>query len=601
MEKKSSVKEVHKLVQQDYPNLYKKLCIILGDENPFAQFNIGAGIYIWSDTRCDWKQMVMASQVIQENVRTALVKVRQRMSAKLGDKQTELLLTVPDDSYIYYNNDGGDMKVLLTGWGFKKPVIVSTKHQIVNVNTKPTTIAFVFDGEKIPNYQFGLRLANQKRILQTDDNGECNINILCDGKQYSIYDIQNDNKEYILSIIPDQAYYEIDLTKHTTLHLEAMLDGQPMGNENICIQYHGITYNTLTGGDGKASIKIPLYVGEELTANLRDKTESISVKEDDNNIHFVFVSPTPVVETDVVVYVMLDSVVCPNKEVSIDYCSKSYSGITDEKGQFIQHLNVRGGECCVVSVDGYTAQQRELTENATNEFLFEKTTPQPEPPVTIAPKLIVKRVNGDVVMEYPVKVEASDGINNYVTDSKGEVILPEMTENDVMSVIDGKDETHKEMFKISSSQEYYIFTIPDEEPVPEQQLKIMFRDKDVKAIQCENVIFKQEGIRDVIVSLDDNGDVYLPADTFVTGKEISATINGWKEKYSPITFMTEENEYEYLLQEKETKKLWQMIILQILSVLVAIIAAIILWPFMEAVFAGLYEGIYNAPSPGFYR
>ena len=153
--------------------------------------------------------------------------------------------------------------------------------------------------------------------------------------------------------------------------------------------------------------------------------------------------------------------------------------------------------------------------------------------------------------------------------------------------------------ELTCKDQYY--NIPDEEPVPEQQLIIMFRDKDGKAIQCENVIFKQEGIRDVIVSLDDNGDVYLPADTFVTGKEISATINGWKEKYSPITFMTEENEYEYLLQEKETKKLWQMIILQILSVLVAIIAAIILWPFMEAVFAGLYEGIYNAPSPGFYR
>ena len=61
MERKSSVKEVHKVVQKDLSELHKTLSKKLGQENPFAKISIGNGYYLWSDNRCQWNQMVSAN------------------------------------------------------------------------------------------------------------------------------------------------------------------------------------------------------------------------------------------------------------------------------------------------------------------------------------------------------------------------------------------------------------------------------------------------------------------------------------------------------------------------------------------------------------
>ena len=115
MEKKSSIKEIHKLIPQDYPEIYKKISDILGDENPFAKFSIGAGNYIWSDNRRNWHQMIAWSTLKQEAVKEKLVAIRANLNSKFGEKQTDLLLSIPDEGYIYFNDDEGDIKILITG------------------------------------------------------------------------------------------------------------------------------------------------------------------------------------------------------------------------------------------------------------------------------------------------------------------------------------------------------------------------------------------------------------------------------------------------------------------------------------------------------
>lgn len=599
MEKKSSTKEVHKLIQQDYPELYKKLCKILGQENPFAQFRIGAGVFIWSDNQYDWLPMVSATPTTQKRVMEALNSAKQMVLTKLGEKQTELLFTFPDDGYIYYNDEEGEMKVLITGWGFKKPVrLTPTPTTPIDINRKKETyIAFVFDGERIPNYPFGLSLTNQRRKLQTDESGVCNVGNLCAGKSYTIYDIQNNNKEYNIYITPEESYYEIDITRYTTLYVGASLDGAPLANEAVKVLYHGHTYDLVTSSDGTISINIPYYVGANLSATLREKTEALFVEADENHITFDLVSPPPIVETDVVVTVMHDSNPCPGCSVSIKYCSLTYSGVTDEQGQFIQHLQVAEGESCEVSVEEYTSQHRELADSPFNEFKFEKTTPLPPLPTRVTPTIVVQRANGEIVPEYPLSVETSDKTSDYLTDTEGKVILPDMAAGEVITLTDGKDSSHKETYTLASEQDCYIFTIPDEELVPAQQLKLMFRDKDGKPIECEGVIFKQDGIKDITSLLDKNGNMYLPADTFIVDKEITATIKGCKVSYAPIPFKTEEGEYEYLLQEKASKSSWLYLLLQICIILLSIMAVIILWPILEGIFVGTYEGIYGVRYP----
>lgn len=599
MEKKSSIKEVHKLVQQDYPELYKKLSSILGDENPFAKFSIGAGCYIWSDNRYNWHQMIAFSPLKQEIVKEVLLAVRVKLISYFGEKQTELLLSVPDEGYIYFNDDKDDIKVLITGWGFKKPVRVVGKPIIEEIIKKnPVTLSFVYEGKKLPNYQFGLKLSNKARKLHTDTEGLCHMGNLCDGERYTIYDIMHDNKEYYLEIVPGKYHYDIDITEYTKVNISAVSDGNPIVNEPVSLHYHGTLYNSVTDSFGNSEIEIPLYEDEKLQANLREQTKEITIHANKNHIDFIFESTplsSPTVETDILVTALFDSNVYPNKSVRINYDGQEYSGITNDKGQFTQHVRVRADENCEVSVEGYTSQNKRLTDSAVNEFRFEKTTPPPTPPVPnhLSPKLIVKRESGDIVPNYLVTVENSNQSNSYITDLNGKIDLPKVHDGELITVIDGNDSSRVTEYNITEEQEEYIFIIPNEEFFPEKKLKFKFRNKNDKPISCNGITFHQDGHEDTHAVLDENGEVYLSKDTFSADKKITASINGWEDKCNPIPFDLSEDEYEYLFQEKESTNSWSKILLQILAVLVAIVLVTLAWPFIEGLCIGLFNEIYT--------
>ena len=105
MERKSSVNEVHKVVQKDLSELFKTLSKKLGQDNPFAKISIGNGYYLWSDTRCQWNQMVAASDFERSVVQDALIQTKKDIASLIGSNTAEQLFTIPDDSYIYYNDD----------------------------------------------------------------------------------------------------------------------------------------------------------------------------------------------------------------------------------------------------------------------------------------------------------------------------------------------------------------------------------------------------------------------------------------------------------------------------------------------------------------
>ena len=115
MERKSSVKEVYKTIKQDLPELYKTLCNKLGEDNPFAKASLGAGYYVWTDNRYQWHPLSEASSLKQEDISSALFELKNNIAKILGEKTTEALFTTPDDSYIYYNDDSGKTRILITG------------------------------------------------------------------------------------------------------------------------------------------------------------------------------------------------------------------------------------------------------------------------------------------------------------------------------------------------------------------------------------------------------------------------------------------------------------------------------------------------------
>ena len=594
MERKSSVNEVHKIVQKDLPELFKTLSKKLGQDNPFAKISIGNGYYLWSDTRCQWNQMIAASDFERSVVQDALIQTKKEIAFKLGNNTAEQLFTIPDDSYIYYNDDEGEVKILVTGWGFKKPVRVKggPDEGDLKKNT-PVNVSFSCDGEKQPMYEFGVQIPTQVKKFKTDKTGQYHFNNLTQ-KELLLKDFVT-GKDFRLVVEEGREDYDFDVTIYTTLHVKATVDANPVIGETVSIQYCGKNYETSTDAKGSAVIKLPLHDNEQVIATLRDQSRSEAISAGTNTIEFVFETPVEEVKTDIEVSVMEDSKPAIGKFVTISYSGNQYNGVTNERGLFTQRVYVVTGDTCTISVPDYESLSKVLQETDVNVFRFEKTTAHPVPPVEpvkFSPYIRIEGNNGFIGNKYPIYVEYNGVTKEYISDENGVVQLPEMEEGKTMKVTDGLNPTNSAEYELKSEQPEYVFHVPYEPKEEEVKIKVMLRDAEGKPIRCDRVRFLQEGTNDVLAILDENGDTYLGADTFKVEKPISVSIQGGAKTYNPFTFTLDKNENEYLLQEKNTTS-WLNILLQILLVLASIAAVYYLWPLLAAIFAGTFVGIYQ--------
>ena len=594
MERKSSVNEVHKVVQKDLSELFKTLSKKLGQDNPFAKINIGNGYYLWSDTRCQWNQMIAASDFEKSVVQDAFIKTKKDIASLIGNNIAEQLFTIPDDSYIYYNDSEGEVKILVTGWGFKKPVriIGGSDGGVVDKNT-PVNISFSYDREKLPMYEFGVQMPSQIKKFKTDKTGIYHLNNLKQ-KELLLKDFVT-GKDFRLVVEEGRENYDFDVTIYTTLHVKATVDTNPVIGEKVSVQYCGKNYEVSTDANGSAVIRIPLHENEQVIATLRDQSQSEVISAGINTIEFVFEIPVEEVKTDIEVFVMEDGKPAIGKSVSISYSGNQYKAVTNERGLFTQRVDVVTGEACFVSVPDYESQSKVLQEIAVNVFRFEKTIAHTEPPfvpIKFSLHILIIGDNGFIGNKYPISVEYNGVTKEYISDENGIVQLPDMEEGKTMKVTDGFNPTNSAEYELKSEQSEYVFHVPYEPKVEGFKIKFMFRDAEGNPIRCDRVRFLQEGINDVLTSLDENGDTYLETDTFKADKLISVSIQGGTKAYNPFSFTLDKNENEYLLQEKNTTS-WLNILLQIFLALASIVAVYYLWPVLAAFFKGTFIGLYQ--------
>lgn len=594
MERKASVNEVHKVVKKDLSELFKTLSQKLGQDNPFAKISIGNGYYLWSDTRCQWHQMIAADDFEQSIVKDALVRTKKSIASLIGNNTADLLFTTPDDSYIYYNDEEGDVKILITGWGFKKPVrIMGTPDGGKLRKDIPVTLSFSYDGEKQPMYEFGVQIPTQIKKLKTDKTGRYHFNNLTQ-KELLLKDFVT-GKDFRLVVEEGREEYDFDVTVYTKLQFKATVDNNPVVGETIYVQYCDKDYEVTTDSNGSAVVLLPLHENEQAIATLRDQSQAETILLGVNNIEFIFESPVKEVSTAVEVSVMEDSRATVGKSVIITYAGKQYNGVTNERGLFTQQVDVVAGESCSVSVTDYESQSKTLQEIAVNVFRFEKTTAHPEPsvePVKFVPHLLIEGDNGFIGNKYPISVEYNGVITDYISDENGIVQLPEMEECKTMKVTDGFNPTNISEYDLKLEQLEYVFHVPYEKIEEETNIKVMLRDVEGKPIKCDRVRFLQENSNDVLASLDENGDIYLGINTFEMEKPISVLIFGGIKIYDPFTFSLDKDENEYLLQEKNTVS-WLNILLQILLFLIAIVAMYTIWPVFTGLFAEIFGGLYQ--------
>lgn len=603
MERKSSIKDVHKVIQKDLTELYKTLNNKLGIDNPFAKFSIGGGFYLWSDIRCQWYQMISVDDFEQDIVRNALFQTKNDVAAKLGEKTAEMLFTTPDDSYIYYNDVNGQIRILVAGWGFNKPVRISGSGDVDELSKKdPITLSFSCDGDKLQNYEFGIQLPKQVKRLRTDNAGLYKFSNLKVGDRFTIKDLRT-NKDFILCVAEGQSHYDYDVTVYSTLSLKAEQGNQPIAGEEANITYNGKDYHVVTDVNGVASIKLPIHEGVSINAILREQTKSDVINADGNKMVFSFEKPTEESEIDIEVSVIENSHSVANASVDIEYNGNNYTGTTNGNGIFTQHVFVVEGKSCMASVTGFESQSKELKKDRVNVFRFEKTTVMsPEPPIPPTPHNIpvfftpyirIEGDNGFIGSKYPISVECDGVLTEYVSDENGIAQLPEMEEGKNMKVIDGLNPDNTAEYELRSDQLEYVFHVPYEPKEDERDIKVMFRDYEGKPIKCDRIRFQQDNNCERLATLDEDGNTFFAKDTFKMGESITATIMGGNRDFESITFTLDENEYEYLLQEKHTKSSWWKILQQVLAILVTIVALWFLWSAFTGFCSGMFDIIYH--------
>lgn len=598
MEKKSSINDVHKVIQKDLVELHKTLSNKLGNTNPFAKFSIGVGFYLWADTRCQWKQMISASSLEQSIVRAALLESKKNIAEKLGEKTAEVLFTIPDDSYIYYSNDANEIEILITGWGFKKPVRVAGRRDADKIKEdNPVNISFLYDGHSLPNYEFGIQLPKQIKSLRTNADGVYHFDNLKVQEKYRLVDFVT-KQEFLLTVTEGQSLYNYDVTVTSYLNIYAKQDNSPLCGEDVVISYNGRTHNITTGQDGKVTCGLPFYEGQMISASMRDQTHNEIINKEGNQILFQFEDPKHIYETDIKVLVHINGKPQEGKDITITYAGNTYTGKTNTEGEFFYHVQLEDSAICAVDVPDFDPQSR-LLEREKNIFIFEKKESEPLTPsveqVIFTPHIFIQGDNGFIGSKYPIKVTYSGDTSEYVSDENGIVLLPEMEDGKIMKIHDGLNPDNSCEYMLDAKLPEYIFHVPYESNCTAKNIKVTILDVNGNPLKCDYVRFQQETpFYEYLANLDAYGSTYFAKDTFKInpGINLNVSIIDSNKKYNPIVFALEEGEFEYVLQEKESKSSWK-ILLQLLAVLAFIIGTLMLWPFIEGFVMGIFDIIYN--------
>lgn len=198
----------------DYDRIYTSLKDKLGDgeEQLFSERIPGHEYLQWNLPEEGWTALNFADPLMEGQVRIELDKRKQRILSLFGSNliMGNNILSVPDDSYIYYRVEpDGRLNIKLTAWGYRFPERVGMSPAtgyITNPNKKiPVRILVKNNDELVPGYE--LFLNNMRR--STNEQGYYPVGDLPVGYQFELK--VNDEKQ-LVTVAPGEGDIVIDIT-----------------------------------------------------------------------------------------------------------------------------------------------------------------------------------------------------------------------------------------------------------------------------------------------------------------------------------------------------------------------------------------------------
>ena len=553
--RKVPTKDVYQTINSDIQAIYKDLLKEFGRDTLFAKIDIGGGFYLWSDHRNGWKPMNDASATVQQDVRATFLREKEEIKKKKGNAIAERLFTYPDDSFIYFRDDGGEIEVLLTGWGFKKPVKHDPQPNFKKIKVEQSvSVSFSVDGVPQPEYAFAIMLPIGKKQLLTGEDGRYVIGKLKAGENRKLIDAEG--KEHLLEIIEGQTHYDFNVTPEKKIEepkkeLEPLKLFQP--------------YIKVVDEDGNPLPDYPLTI--DIEGKSYDSKSSLEGKVDD---------------------------------LRVMWHSLDADGNVTEQHLIADHITI---------IDGNNSEHTETVylHSEQEEYIFvvpKVLEEELEPLKLFQPYIKVVDEDGNPLPDYPLTIDIEGRLYDSVSSSEGKVddlrvmwhslddndnVTEQHLITDHITIIDGNNSEHTETVHLQMDQEEYMFVIPK---APERIITIRVRDANDRPMECERMVISQSGVEDINLRPTPDGCINISAAELNTQEPLSVSLKGAKEVFAPIGFTLDDEEDEYLLQEQEVKpkanKKWLVYMLIALGTIVMVATCLLLPKLCEIVYRAIY-------------
>ena len=220
-------------VEKDYEHIYAALKDKFGegDDQLFTERKAGYEYLQWELPDDGWISLPQANPVTYNVVKKELAKRKETVKSafKAQQKLADDILSVPDETYIYFRIDGkGNVSVKLTAWGYKYPERIAGNelggHEEEPLKKEHVKLYVLNDGKPVPHKSLLIEGTNQdgdydgqKTVESTNQEGLYDMLDLPIGYKFSVriddleksYTVEKGDGNIIIDITPPQLTHEL--------------------------------------------------------------------------------------------------------------------------------------------------------------------------------------------------------------------------------------------------------------------------------------------------------------------------------------------------------------------------------------------------------
>lgn len=221
--KELSSQSLHKIRDiipgENYANLRARLDQYLPKElaEMFARVSLSSASAAWfGDDNVDYKTYAQASAAEKEEIAAELENAKTQVSATLAGMMpfVDKMFVVPSaDEIFWHRTPGGDMRVTLTQWGFRRKDLGQNVDIIDILINAPRTIKQVdvvihclySDGGPAPEQPFDLLIFNNRKECTANEQGDYHLGLIYAGKTFAV-ESRDGAKHVDFTVAPDAEY-----------------------------------------------------------------------------------------------------------------------------------------------------------------------------------------------------------------------------------------------------------------------------------------------------------------------------------------------------------------------------------------------------------